>query len=172
MGLAMGMENAVEAALLDVDEVFSEGVIEAPIRRDRHDLPRWQRRELRLGAGEQDPLALLVGEAVRNEAGAAFAAIDAVPISRELTQPALQGGVSPTPSKAATSRARDPAATAPSRISKALRRSAGEVNPPRPLPSRPGSFLRRTASQRPAATAGLPPPPGPCPHGATPAAAA
>jgi hypothetical protein len=45
-----------------------------------------------LVAGEQDPLALLLREAVRNKAGPAFAAIDAIPISRELTPPALQGG--------------------------------------------------------------------------------
>ena len=77
--------------MAQVDEVFSEGVIEAPVGQNGHDLPRWQRRELRLVAGEQDPLTLLVTQAVRNEAVAAFTAIGAVPITGELTPPALQG---------------------------------------------------------------------------------
>ncbi len=80
----MGMEHPVEAAL--------GSDIEAPVRQDGHDLPWRQRCEFRLVAGEQDPLALLVREAVRNEAVAAFTAIQAVPITRELTPPALQGG--------------------------------------------------------------------------------
>jgi hypothetical protein len=79
----MGMEHPVEAAL--------RTDVETPIRQDRHDLSRRQRRELRLVAGEQDPLALLVAEAVRDKAVAAFTAILAVPITRELTPPALQG---------------------------------------------------------------------------------
>ncbi len=45
-----------------------------------------------LGAGEQDPLALLVGEAVRHQAVAAFTAVEAVPITRELPPPALWRG--------------------------------------------------------------------------------
>ena len=84
MDLAMGMEHPVEAALrADVD---------AAIGKDRHDLARRQRRELRLVAGEQDPLALLVREAVRHHAVAAFAAIQTDPITRELPPPALQRG--------------------------------------------------------------------------------
>jgi hypothetical protein len=84
MGLAMGMEHPVEAAL--------RPDIQAPIGKDRHDLPRRQRRKLGLVAGEQDPLPLLVSESVRNQAMAAFTAIQAVPITRELPPPALQGG--------------------------------------------------------------------------------
>jgi hypothetical protein len=38
----------------------------------------------------QDPLALLLREALRNQTGAAFTAIDAVPITLELAPPALQ----------------------------------------------------------------------------------
>ena len=48
--------------------------------------------------------------------------------------------VSPTPNRATTSRARAPAATAASRLSRALRRSCALVSPPRPRPSWPGSF--------------------------------
>jgi len=84
MGLAMVMEHPVRAALgTDVDP---------SIGKDRHDLPRRQGRELRLVAGEQDPLALLVAQAMRHQAVAAFTAIQAVPITRELPPPALQGG--------------------------------------------------------------------------------
>jgi hypothetical protein len=80
----MGMQHAVEAAL--------RTDVEAPIGKDRHDLARRQRRELGFVAGKQDPLALLVSEAVRHQAVAAFTAIQAVPITRELPPPALQGG--------------------------------------------------------------------------------
>ncbi len=84
MGLAMVVQYAVEAAL-GTD-------IQASISQDRHDLPRRQRREFGLVAGEQDPLTLLIREAVRDQAVAAFTAIQAVPIIRKLTSPALQGG--------------------------------------------------------------------------------
>jgi hypothetical protein len=84
MGLTMVMEHPVEAAL-GTD-------IQASISQDRHDLPRRQGRELGLVAGEQNPLTLLIREAVRNQAVAAFTAIQAVPITRKLTSPALQGG--------------------------------------------------------------------------------
>jgi hypothetical protein len=83
MGLAMGMEHPVEAAL--------RAEIEALVRQSWHDLPGQQCCEFRLVAGEQDPLALLVAEAVRDKAVAALSAILAVPITRELTAPALQG---------------------------------------------------------------------------------
>ena len=82
----MGVQHPVEAAL--------RTDIEAPVGQNGHDLPRWQRRELRLVAGEQDPLTLLVTQAVRNEAVAAFTAILAVPITRELAPPPLQGAES------------------------------------------------------------------------------
>jgi len=84
MGLAMGMEHAVEAAL--------RADLDAPIGQGRQDLPGRQRRELRLVAGEQDPLALLLREAVRHQTVTALTAIDAVPITRVLSPPALQGG--------------------------------------------------------------------------------
>jgi hypothetical protein len=84
MGLAVGMEHAVEAAL--------RADVHTPIGKDRHDLARWQCRELRLVTGQKDALALLVGEAVRHQAVAAFTAIQAVPITRELPPPALQRG--------------------------------------------------------------------------------
>ena len=71
--------------------------------------------------------------------------------------------VSPTPSRAATPRARALAKTASSWISRALRRSSGLVSLPRPLPSRPGSFLPSTAAPLP--------PHGPSPCGAALAAA-
>jgi hypothetical protein len=80
----MGMEHPVEAAL--------GSDIQPTVSQNGHDLPRWQRGEFRLVAGEQDPLALLVAEAVRDKAVAAFTAIQAVPITRELTPPALQRG--------------------------------------------------------------------------------
>jgi hypothetical protein len=79
MGLAMGMEHAVEAAF--------RPDIQAPIGKDRHDLARRQCRELRLVAGEQDALSLLVAQAMRVQAMAAFAAIQSVPITRELPPP-------------------------------------------------------------------------------------
>ncbi len=44
----------------------------------------------RLVAGEQDPLTLLLREAVRYQTVAAFTAIQPVPITCELTSPALQ----------------------------------------------------------------------------------
>ena len=84
MGLAMVMEHPVEAALgTDVDPSISQ---------DRHDLPRRQGRELGFVAGEQYPLTLLIRKAVRNQAVAAFTAIQAVPITCELPPPALQRG--------------------------------------------------------------------------------
>ena len=78
----MGMEHPVETAL--------RADIEAPIGQDGNDLPGRQGGEFRLVAGEQDPLTLLVGQAMRHVAGTAFTAIQAVPITRELTPPALQ----------------------------------------------------------------------------------
>jgi hypothetical protein len=45
-------------------------------------------------AGEQDSLVLLVAKTVRNDAVAAFTAIQSVPNTGELSPPALQGGES------------------------------------------------------------------------------
>jgi hypothetical protein len=86
----MGMEHAVEAPL--------RTDIEALIGQDRHNLPRRQRRKLRLVAGEQDPLPFFFCEAMGNHPMAAFTAIHAVPIARELPAPALQGA-QPHPQK-------------------------------------------------------------------------
>ena len=86
MGLAMGMQHAIKAAL--------RTDIQAAIGKDRHDLSRRQCCELRLVTGQKDALALLVGEAVRHQAVAAFTAVQAVPITRELPAPALQCGES------------------------------------------------------------------------------
>lgn len=119
--VAMGVQHAVEAAL-GTDA-------EPPMGKNRHDLARRQRRELGFIAGEQDPLALVVSEAVRHKAVAAFTAIHAVPVTLELPPPALQGGET-TPSSAATDRPRAPAAQTSSRISRAVRRSSGAVSPP------------------------------------------
>jgi hypothetical protein len=83
MGLTMGMEHPVEAAL---------GTDEQPaISQERHDLPRWQGREFRFVASEQDPLTLLVRQAMRHQAVAAFTTIQTLPITRKLPPPALQG---------------------------------------------------------------------------------
>jgi hypothetical protein len=79
----MGMEHAVEAPL--------RTDIEALIGQDRYNLPRRQRRKLRLVAGEQDPFPFLFCEAVRNKAGTAFTAVHTFPITRKLPPPALQG---------------------------------------------------------------------------------
>jgi len=82
--LAVGMEHPVEAPL--------RADVQPTIRQNGHDLARWQRRKFRLVAGQQDPLPLLVREAVRHQAVAAFAAIQSVPITRELPSPTLQRG--------------------------------------------------------------------------------
>ena len=80
----MGMQNPVEAAL--------RTDIQTPVRENRHDLPWWQRRKFRLVAGQQNPLAFLLAEAVRHMAVAALAAIDAITVTSELAAPALQRG--------------------------------------------------------------------------------
>ena len=82
MGLAMGVEHPVEAALL--------ADIKPAIGQNGHDLARRQRSKFRFVAGEQDPLALFFAEAVGYMAMAAFAAVQAVPIACELPPPALQ----------------------------------------------------------------------------------
>jgi len=84
VGLAVSVEHPVEAAL-GVD-------IQSATGQCRHDLPRWQRGELRLVAGQQDPLPLLLTESVRHMAVAPLAAVNSVPITCELTAPALQRG--------------------------------------------------------------------------------
>ena len=84
MGLAMGVQDPVEAALRTNKQ--------SPISQDRHDLPRRQCCKLRLVAGQQDPLAFLVAEAVGHVTLAAFSAISAISSACKLPPPALQGG--------------------------------------------------------------------------------
>jgi hypothetical protein len=80
--LTVGVEHPVEAAL-GTD-------MEAPIRQHRHDLPWRQCGEFRLVAGEEDPLAFLFAEAVRDQAWAAFAAIVTIAITDQGLPPALE----------------------------------------------------------------------------------
>jgi hypothetical protein len=80
----MSVEHPVEAAL--------GTYIEPPVCQHRHDLPWRQRREFRLVAGEQDPLAFLACEAMGHMALAALAAVHTVHITGELPAPALQRG--------------------------------------------------------------------------------
>ena len=79
----MGMQQPVEAAL--------RSNVQTLIRQDRHDLARGKRGEVLLVAGVQNPLSLLLCQSVRHLAGAAFTAIQSVPITRELAPPTLQG---------------------------------------------------------------------------------
>ena len=90
--LPVGMEHPVETALGTVGEVFSGGVVQPPVRQHRHDLSWRQRREFRLVAGQQDPLAFLLAEAVSHVPAAALATVDAIAITSKLTAPALQRG--------------------------------------------------------------------------------
>ena len=84
MGQAMGVQHPVEVAFRTNKQ--------SPISQHRHDLARRQCGKLRLVAGQQDPLALLVAKAVRNVTVAAFSVIGAIPSTCELSPPALQGG--------------------------------------------------------------------------------
>ena len=104
--------------------------IEAPIRQNRHDLTWLQCDEFRLVADEWDPLAFLIAEAVRHMAVAGLTPIHAAIVSSELPAPTLRRD-KPYPDKQANA-AFAPGATAASRISKALRRSAAVVRPQRP----------------------------------------
>jgi hypothetical protein len=56
-----------------------------------HDLPRWQRGVFRLIAGEQDSLAFLLTQAMRNQTRTAFTAVFTVPVTRKGTPPAFEG---------------------------------------------------------------------------------
>jgi hypothetical protein len=78
------MENSVKAAFrADIKPLIGQGW---------HDLPWRQRREFRLIAGQQDPLAFLLTEAVCHVAVAALAPVDAITVTNKLTAPALQRG--------------------------------------------------------------------------------
>jgi hypothetical protein len=76
--------------------------MQATIRQNRNDLPWRQCSELSIVAGEQDSLAFLVVETVRDMAVAALPTVHTVPITSELPAAALLG-VSPTPSRTPTS---------------------------------------------------------------------
>jgi hypothetical protein len=78
------MEHPVEAAL-GTD-------IKPPIGQYRDDLPRRQRREFWLVAGEEDPLAFFFAEAVRHMAVAALTPVHTAIVSSELPAPTLQRG--------------------------------------------------------------------------------
>jgi hypothetical protein len=84
MDLAVGMEYPVKAAL--------RADVQATICQHRHDLPRWQRGEFRLVAGQQDPLALFFAEAVSHMAVAALAPVHTITGTSKLPAPALQRG--------------------------------------------------------------------------------
>jgi len=76
----VGMEHAVKAALrADVQPLISKG---------GHDLPWWQGGVLRLVAGKQDSLALLLAQPVRDQAWTAFTRIRAVTITTKDLPPA------------------------------------------------------------------------------------
>ena len=110
-----------------------------PVRKERHNLPGWQGCEFRLVAGEQNPLALLLREAVRHQAVTAFTAIGAVPITCELMSPARkfrqphaqEFGKLPSPSTGCHPGIED--------LKGPCADPRGRVNPPRPIHSRPGS---------------------------------
>ena len=76
------MEHPVEAAL-GTD-------VKAPIRQHRHYLTWLQRREFRLVAGEEDPLAFFFAEAVRHMAAAALTPVHTAAVTSELPAPTLQ----------------------------------------------------------------------------------
>jgi hypothetical protein len=82
MGLAVGMEYPVKAALrADIQTLIGQGW---------HDLTWRQRGVLRLVAGEQDALALLFGQLVRDQPMTAFAAIAAFAITKICLAPAFE----------------------------------------------------------------------------------
>jgi hypothetical protein len=84
VNLPVGVEHPVEAAL-GTD-------VKAPIRQHRHNLTWRQRRKFRFVAGQQDPLAFLLAEAVSHVEVAALATVDAITVTSKLTAPALQHG--------------------------------------------------------------------------------
>jgi len=84
MGLgSMGEQDPVEAALRPNKQI--------PISQHWDDLARRQFRKLRLVAGQQDEVALLVVEAVSNASLAAFSAIGAIPSTCEQSPTAPHG---------------------------------------------------------------------------------
>ena len=82
MNLAVSMENSVKAAL--------RADIQTLICKCWHDLTWRQCGVLGLDAGQQDPLAFLLTEAVCHVAVAALALVDAITVTRKLTAPTPQ----------------------------------------------------------------------------------
>jgi hypothetical protein len=82
VNLTVGVQHPVKAAFrTDIKPAISQ---------NRHDLPWRQRCKFRLVAGQQDPLAFLLTEAVSHVPAAALTPVDAITVTRELTAPALQ----------------------------------------------------------------------------------
>lgn len=134
MGLAtdMGMENAVITALkADVHASISQG---------RHDLPRRQCRELGLVGGQQDPPAFFLAQAVGHQAMTAFTDGEAISATSELPSSALQRG-QPYPQQGRALTRLSTGRQGGIEVLRASRISAARVSPPRPRPSRPGSFF-------------------------------
>jgi hypothetical protein len=147
-----GVQHPVKAAL--------RTNIQTTVCQARHDVPRRQRSKFRLVAGAQDPLAFHVAETVSHVPAAAFATVNAITVTNKLPSPALQRG-EPHVEQQRQLAGSGTIAMPASRISRAFRRTSGNVNRPGPLPRRPESFLRRSAV--------LPPRPGLSPCGAAPA---
>ncbi len=160
VALAVSVEHAVDAAALRADRKTALGQV-------RHDQPGSHSFVFGLVACEKDPFALFFAEAVPDVAVAALASIDAITLTSKLSALSVKLGPS-TPSSWVSSRARAALAMPSSNMSRALLRSSGKVNRLRPHPRKPKSFLRRLASQKPAATALLQPLPGFSPCGAAP----
>jgi hypothetical protein len=59
----------------------------ATIRQHRHDLPRWQRREFGLVAGEQDPLAFFFAQVLSRMAVAAPVPVHTIAGTSKLPAP-------------------------------------------------------------------------------------
>ena len=82
MNLTVGVQHPVKAAFrTDIKPAISQ---------NRHDLPGRKRREFRLVASEQNPLAFFFAEAVRHMAVAALTTVDAITVASKLPTPALQ----------------------------------------------------------------------------------
>jgi hypothetical protein len=84
MGLSVGMQHPVEAAL--------RTEIQAPVRQDLYDLAPRQRGEFGLVSGQQNSLALLFAETVSGMEVAALATVPTITGTSELPATALQCG--------------------------------------------------------------------------------
>jgi len=84
MGLPMSVQYPVKAAF--------RTDIKPAIGQDRYDLAWRQRCKFRFVAGEQDPLAFLLTEAVSHLPAAALGTVDAINVTSKLLAPTLQRG--------------------------------------------------------------------------------